>query len=53
LAGSFSLLIVEMDADVVIFQGFADVPGVVDDFFADRADFHLHRREPQPEKLRA
>jgi len=36
-----------VDAEVVALQSFGDVLGVIGDFFADGADFHLHRREPQ------
>src|SRR6266851_3985405 len=39
--------VVEMDAQLVALQSFGDVLGVVGDFFADRADLHLHGREPE------
>src|SRR6266571_1261423 len=39
--------IVKMDAQIVALQSFGDVLGVVGDFFADRADLHLHGREPE------
>src|SRR6266702_1462155 len=39
--------IVKMDAQIVALQSFGDVLGVVGDFFADRADLHLHGREPK------
>src|SRR2546423_7337686 len=38
-----------MDAYAIALQRFGDVIGVVGDFFAHRADFHLNRREPQRE----
>src|SRR5260221_13751489 len=41
-----------MDTDVVVLQGFGDVLGVVRYFFTDRADFDLHRREPQRKSSR-
>src|SRR5229473_3197694 len=47
--GQLFVAVVEMRAEIVALQSFSDVLGVVGDFFADRADFHLHRREPQRE----
>src|SRR6266436_3288654 len=45
--GQLFVAVVEMDAKIVALQGFGDVLGVIGDFFADRADFHLYRSEPQ------
>src|SRR6266403_226084 len=50
--GQLFVAVVEMDAKIVALQSFGDVPGVIGDFFADRADFHLHGREPQREGAR-
>src|ERR1700687_2003809 len=42
--------VVEMHAHVVTFEGFGDVLGVVDHFFANRANFDLHGRQPYRER---
>src|SRR6266436_4150074 len=39
--------VVEVHTEVVALQSFGDVPGVIGDFFADRADLDLHGREPK------
>src|SRR5260370_13657362 len=48
--GQLFVTVIEMDAKIVALQGFGDVLGVIGDFFADRADFYLHGREPQRER---
>src|SRR6266478_5373748 len=50
--GQLFVAVIEVDANIVALQSFGDVLGVIGDFFADRADFHLHRREPQREGAR-
>src|SRR4030088_3159899 len=41
-----------MNADVVTLESFGDALRVICDFFANRADFNLHRGEPERECAR-
>src|SRR5712692_4040235 len=47
--GQLFVAVVEVHTEIVALQSFGDVLGVVGDFFADRANFHLYRSEPQRE----
>src|SRR5208283_3257595 len=49
LRGQLFVAVIEMHADTVVFQRFADVFRVVLHLFADWANFHLHGGEPQRE----
>ena len=47
--GQLFVAVVEMHANAVVLQRFVNVLRVFRYFFADRADFHLRRSEPQRE----
>src|SRR5713226_7947879 len=46
------IAVVEVHAQAMALQRFGDVLRVIHHFFADRADFHLYRREPQRKRAR-